>query len=62
MNPLECVQRIVKTHQRYPTMEETPSNQMAKMSQSSEVTKNPSANPFECSQQFTNSVRLGVGF
>ena len=48
--------RIVKIHQRFPSMEETPSNQLAIMSQTVEVTENPSANTFELSQWFTNIV------
>lgn len=56
MNPLEYGKRIVKTHQRFPTMGETPSNQLAKMSRSVEVTKNPSVKAYELSQWFTNNV------
>lgn len=55
-DPLEYGWEIVKIHQRFPTGEETPSNQLAKISQIVEVTKNPSANTFELSQWFTKNV------
>lgn len=65
-NSWDWGQGIVKTHQRFLTMEETLSNQLTKLSKSIQFHKHLYANTFKIFQEFTDNVvdggRMVVGW